>query len=82
MFVLFSDFKSRTNIPSKIPKQTLKPPGQTRPSRLSIATSSSSKALTGNGSIHQLFDLCPKNQICLPLITLIAGSNHSLLRFL
>nr|AAF19694.1 F2K11.1 [Arabidopsis thaliana] len=73
---------SRTNIPSKIPKQTLKPPGQTRPSRLSIATSSSSKALTGNGSIHQLFDLCPKNQICLPLITLIAGSNHSLLRFL
>jgi kinesin family protein C2/C3 len=38
---------SRTNIPSKIPKQTLKPPGQTRPSRLSIATSSSSKALTG-----------------------------------
>jgi kinesin family protein C2/C3 len=39
--------KDRTNIPSKIPKQTLKPPGQTRPSRLSIATSSSSKALTG-----------------------------------
>ncbi|CAN8245508.1 unnamed protein product [Cochlearia groenlandica] len=39
--------KDRTNIPSKIPKQTLKPPGQTRPSRLSMATSSSSKALTG-----------------------------------
>uniref|UniRef100_A0A1J3IW14 Kinesin KP1 n=1 Tax=Noccaea caerulescens TaxID=107243 RepID=A0A1J3IW14_NOCCA len=39
--------KDRTVIPSKIPKQTLKPPGQTRPSRLSIATSSSSKALTG-----------------------------------
>ncbi|ESQ47441.1 hypothetical protein EUTSA_v10027628mg [Eutrema salsugineum] len=38
--------KDRTNIPSKIPKQTLKPPGQTRPSRLSVATSSSSKALT------------------------------------
>ncbi|KAH0909427.1 hypothetical protein HID58_032748 [Brassica napus] len=37
---------NRTSIPSKIPKQTLKPPGQTRPSRLSIATSSSSKALT------------------------------------
>ncbi|KAG2302921.1 hypothetical protein Bca52824_031572 [Brassica carinata] len=38
--------KDKSNIPSKIPKQTLKPPGQTRPSRLSIATSSSSKALT------------------------------------
>ncbi|XP_010418390.1 PREDICTED: kinesin-like protein KIN-14G isoform X2 [Camelina sativa] len=38
---------SRSTIPSKIPKQTLKPPGQTRPSRLSIATSSSSKVLTG-----------------------------------
>ncbi|KAG2302908.1 hypothetical protein Bca52824_031559 [Brassica carinata] len=38
--------KDKTSIPSKIPKQTLKPPGQTRPSRLSIATSSSSKALT------------------------------------
>ncbi|XP_023642985.1 kinesin-like protein KIN-14J isoform X1 [Capsella rubella] len=38
---------SRSNIPSKIPKQTMKPPGQTRPSRLSITTSSSSKALTG-----------------------------------
>ncbi|RID44606.1 hypothetical protein BRARA_I01389 [Brassica rapa] len=38
--------KERSNIPSKIPKQTLKPPGQTRPSRLSVATSSSSKALT------------------------------------
>ncbi|CAH2048177.1 unnamed protein product [Thlaspi arvense] len=40
--------KDRSNIPSKIPKQILKPPGQTRPSRLSIATSSSSKALTSN----------------------------------
>ena len=39
--------KDKNSIPSKIPKQTLKPPGQTRPSRLSIATSSSSKALTG-----------------------------------
>ncbi|KAL1188047.1 Kinesin-like protein KIN-14J [Cardamine amara subsp. amara] len=38
--------KERSNIPSKIPKQTVKPPGQTRPSRLSVATSSSSKALT------------------------------------
>ncbi|CDY25511.1 BnaC09g11360D [Brassica napus] len=38
--------KDKISIPSKIPKQTLKPPGQTRPSRLSIATSSSSKALT------------------------------------
>ncbi|CAH8382629.1 unnamed protein product [Eruca vesicaria subsp. sativa] len=38
--------KDKSSIPSKIPKQTLKPPGQTRPSRLSIATSSSSKALT------------------------------------
>ncbi|CAG7861196.1 unnamed protein product [Brassica rapa] len=39
--------ESRSNIPSKIPKQTLKPPGQTRPSRLSVAaSSSSSKALT------------------------------------
>ncbi|KAL0793980.1 hypothetical protein Bca101_065357 [Brassica carinata] len=38
--------ESRINIPSKIPKQTLKPPGQTRPSRLSVAASSSSKALT------------------------------------
>ncbi|KAJ4877296.1 P-loop nucleoside triphosphate hydrolases superfamily protein with CH (Calponin Homology) domain [Raphanus sativus] len=36
----------RRNIPSKIPKQTLKPPGQTRPSRLSVAAGSSSKALT------------------------------------
>ncbi|XP_010473610.1 PREDICTED: kinesin-like protein KIN-14G isoform X2 [Camelina sativa] len=42
-----TDPKDRTTIPSKIPKQTLKPPGQTRPSRLSIATSSSSKVLTG-----------------------------------
>ncbi|CAN6971204.1 unnamed protein product [Brassica rapa subsp. trilocularis] len=38
--------ESRSNIPSKIPKQTLKPLGQTRPSRLSVAASSSSKALT------------------------------------
>ncbi|KAL1192009.1 Kinesin-like protein KIN-14J [Cardamine amara subsp. amara] len=38
--------KERSNIPYKIPKQTVKPPGQTRPSRLSVATSSSSKALT------------------------------------
>ncbi|XP_056850485.1 kinesin-like protein KIN-14J isoform X2 [Raphanus sativus] len=39
--------KDKTSIPSKIPKQILKPPGQTtRPSRLSIATSSSSKTLT------------------------------------
>ncbi|CAF1722047.1 unnamed protein product [Brassica napus] len=38
--------ESRSSIPSKIPKQTLKPPGQTRPSRLSVAASSSSKALT------------------------------------
>ncbi|KAF8058396.1 hypothetical protein N665_1246s0016 [Sinapis alba] len=38
--------KERSSIPSKIPKQTLKPPGQTRPSRLSVAASSSSKALT------------------------------------
>ncbi|EOA33281.1 hypothetical protein CARUB_v10019703mg [Capsella rubella] len=42
-----ADPKDRSNIPSKIPKQTMKPPGQTRPSRLSITTSSSSKALTG-----------------------------------
>ncbi|XP_010418392.1 PREDICTED: kinesin-like protein KIN-14G isoform X4 [Camelina sativa] len=42
-----TDPKDRSTIPSKIPKQTLKPPGQTRPSRLSIATSSSSKVLTG-----------------------------------
>ncbi|CAH8321678.1 unnamed protein product [Eruca vesicaria subsp. sativa] len=42
-----TDAKERSNIPSKIPKQTLKPPGQTRPSRLSVAVaSSSSKALT------------------------------------
>ncbi|KAF3563840.1 hypothetical protein DY000_02012530 [Brassica cretica] len=40
--------KERSSIPSKIPKQTLKPPGQTRPSRLSVAASSSSKALTSN----------------------------------
>nr|VDD29442.1 unnamed protein product [Brassica oleracea] len=38
--------ESRSSIPSKIPKQTLKPPGQTRLSRLSVAASSSSKALT------------------------------------
>ncbi|KAF3502169.1 hypothetical protein F2Q69_00040945 [Brassica cretica] len=40
--------KERSSIPSKIPKQTLKPPGQTRLSRLSVAASSSSKALTSN----------------------------------
>ncbi|KAJ4877291.1 P-loop nucleoside triphosphate hydrolases superfamily protein with CH (Calponin Homology) domain [Raphanus sativus] len=38
--------KERSYIPSKIPKQTLKPPSQTRPSRLSVAAGSSSKALT------------------------------------
>ncbi|KAJ0265715.1 Kinesin-like protein KIN-14J [Hirschfeldia incana] len=42
-----TEAKERSNIPLKIPKQTLKPPGQTRPSRLSVAASSSSKALTG-----------------------------------